>query len=300
MQARPETVAPATAPHARPRSEAQRAAARTNGARSRGPVSAEGKARSSRNAFRHGLCSPAILAPGEDPAAFAALLAELRAEHAPRTASEALLVERLAVAFWKLARCDRLEATLATIEPHCPTGRLFPDPGLPRLLSRVPELNAVLRHQAQLQREVHRLLRTLAERAAAAPSDRPDHDPAAEPSDDARGDPFDGPADAPDDEDLRNEPEPTSPAAARGPVSFVPPADPVGPPGPVAADPASTTEPPAEPGPGLLDRARSDPALARTIEDQLLANGDLRGFERARRALDRPSDRDDPTNGNPA
>ena len=300
MQAQPEILLPAGASLRRPRSEAQRAAARANGARSRGPVTTEGKARSSRNAFRHGLCSPAILAPGEDPAAFAALLEELRAEHAPRTASEALLVERLAVAFWKLARCDRLEATLATIEPHCPTGRLFPDPGLPRLLSRVPELNAVLRHQAQLQRELHRLLRTLAERTGAEVCDRPDHDPAAEPSDDARGAPLDGPTDAADEQNLRNEPEPSSPAAAQGPVPVVPSADPPGPAGPLAADPASTTELAGEPGPGLLQRARSDPALARAIEDQLLANGDLLGFERARRELDRPSGRDDPTNGNPA
>jgi hypothetical protein len=82
-----------------PRSPAQLEASRANGSRSRGPVTAEGKARSSRNAVRHGLCAPAILAPGEDPEAFAALLADLRAEHAPRTASEALLVERLALTF---------------------------------------------------------------------------------------------------------------------------------------------------------------------------------------------------------
>jgi hypothetical protein len=256
MQAEPELRAPATAPHPRPRSEAQRseaqrAAARRNGARSKGPVTAEGRARSARNALRHGLCSATALAPGEDPAAFAALLSELRAEHRPRTVSEALLVERLALTFWKLARCDRLEATLATIEPHCPTGRLFPDPGLPRVLSRVPELNALLRHQAQLTRELHRLLRTLAARPEPAVS----HE--TEP-----GDPTPPDEPAPLDEIPQNEPEPAPPAEA---------------PQPEAAPPAEA--------PTLLEQARTDPTLAQAIQAQLLANGDLEGYARACREL---------------
>jgi len=156
------TLAPPHHPP-RPRSPAQREAARRNGARSKGPVTAEGKARASRNALRHGLCSPAILFPGEDPAHFEALRAALEAEYAPASPSARLLVERLAVTVWKLARCDRLEARLATIEPHCPTGRLFPDPGLPRILSRVPELATLLRWQAQLDRQLHRLTKSLAE-----------------------------------------------------------------------------------------------------------------------------------------
>jgi len=167
------TLAPAPQPP-RPRSPAQREAARRNGARSKGPVSAEGKARASRNALRHGLCFPAILFPGEDPAHFEALRAALEAEYAPASPSARLLVERLAVTVWKLARCDRLEARLATIEPHCPTGRLFPDPGLPRVLSRVPELATLLRWQAQLDRQLHRLTKSLAEHARfASPSGEP-------------------------------------------------------------------------------------------------------------------------------
>jgi len=167
------TLAPPHHPP-RPRSPAQREAARRNGARSKGPVTAEGKARASQNALRHGLCSPAILFPGEDPAHFEALRAALEAEYAPASPSARLLVERLAVTVWKLARCDRLEARLATIEPHCPTGRLFPDPGLPRILSRIPELATLLRWQAQLDRQLHRLTKSLAEHArCASPGDDP-------------------------------------------------------------------------------------------------------------------------------
>jgi hypothetical protein len=172
-RSRPVTLAPPHHPP-RPRSPAQREAARRNGARSNGPVTAEGKARASQNALRHGLCSPAILFPGEDPARFEALRAALEAEYAPGSPSARLLVERLAVTVWKLARCDRLEARLAAIEPHCPTGRLFPDPGLPRVLSRIPELATLLRWQAQLDRQLHRLTKSLAEHARfASPSGEP-------------------------------------------------------------------------------------------------------------------------------
>jgi hypothetical protein len=182
------------APAPRPRSPAQIEAARRNGARSNGPVTAKGKARASRNALRHGLCSPAILFPGEDPAHFEALRAALEAEYAPASPSARLLVERLAVTVWKLARCDRLEARLATIEPHCPTGRLFPDPGLPRVLSRIPELATLLRWQAQLDRQLHRLTKSLAERDRCA---SPSGDPApAEDGPEADGEP-DPPATAP-------------------------------------------------------------------------------------------------------
>jgi|GEM_PF-4573416 len=156
----------------RSRSEAQREAARANGARSRGPTSAEGKARSSMNAFRHGLCSPAILAPDEDPEAFAALLAALRAEHRPTDVTDELLIERLAVALWKLDRCDRLEARLAACPPRPPAGRIYPD-GTPVLLTRAHELATLSAHAARLERAVHRLLAALAARPARARAEVP-------------------------------------------------------------------------------------------------------------------------------
>ncbi len=153
------------APLPRPRSEAQRSASRLNGARSRGPVTAEGRARASRNALRHGLRAATLLAPGEDPAAFEALLDGLRTEYAPADATRELLVERLAATLWKLRRCDRLEAELAACPPRPPAGRVYPD-GTPVLLTRSAELSVLSAHAARLERALHRLLAALAGRPA--------------------------------------------------------------------------------------------------------------------------------------
>mgnify|MGYP000389188572 FL=1 len=240
----------------RPRSPAQIEASRRNGARSHGPIGPEAKARASRNALRHGLCSTRSLAPGEDPEAFEALLADLHREAAPRTRLEALLLERLALTFWKLARCDRLEATLATIEPHCPTGRLFPDPGLPRILSRVPELSLLLRYQGQLGRDLQRLLKLvmdplldrLAETAPEASAEEDAPAPA-----EAAGPPPAAP---------RNEPEPAPPRSAKS-TAAAPGPGPTGPRdvGTAPPEPPMRNEP--EPSLGAIGPApRGEPGRA--------------------------------------
>jgi hypothetical protein len=86
-------------------------ASRINGAKSRGPRTVAGKARSSRNALKHGLCARTyLLLPDERAAEFAAFRAALISELAPAGALQIVLAERIAVAAWRLARADRLEA----------------------------------------------------------------------------------------------------------------------------------------------------------------------------------------------
>ena len=64
-------------------SSARAEASRRNGARSRGPVSAAGKARSAQNAIRHGLRARSVLLADESAGDFAGFAAALRAELAP-------------------------------------------------------------------------------------------------------------------------------------------------------------------------------------------------------------------------
>ena len=52
----------------RPRTPAQREQSRRNGARSRGPVTAEGKRRSSRNSLKHGLLARRLRPSGDTSA----------------------------------------------------------------------------------------------------------------------------------------------------------------------------------------------------------------------------------------
>ena len=88
-------------------------ASRQNGARSRGPKTAAGKARAARNALRHGLSARRhLLLDDEDAAAFAAFEAAARTELAPAGEFQADLVARIVTAAWRARRADRLEAAL--------------------------------------------------------------------------------------------------------------------------------------------------------------------------------------------
>jgi hypothetical protein len=96
-----------------PVSSARAEASRKNGAKSRGPKTPEGKARSAQNALKHGLrAEKYVVLPEEDAAEFAGLEAALIEELAPVGVLQTVLAQRIAVAAWRLARADRIEADL--------------------------------------------------------------------------------------------------------------------------------------------------------------------------------------------
>jgi hypothetical protein len=84
---------------AAPISSARAEASRKNGAKSRGPRTPEGKARSARNALKHGLrAQKHVVLPKEDAAEFTDLEAALFEELAPVGALQIVLARRVAVA----------------------------------------------------------------------------------------------------------------------------------------------------------------------------------------------------------
>ncbi|MHC4788876.1 MAG: hypothetical protein ACYS8K_06700 [Planctomycetota bacterium] len=90
----------------------KRVANRANARKSTGPRSAGGKAKSSRNALKHGLRSQSVLAPWENAAEYEAFSAELLAQLAPRNALERLLATKVVVEAWRLRRASRCEAEI--------------------------------------------------------------------------------------------------------------------------------------------------------------------------------------------
>jgi hypothetical protein len=82
---------------------------RANGAKSKGPVTAAGKARAAGNAVRHGLVAEVVRDPDERRR-LVERIERLEAEFQPATAFEAALVERIAFALNRLERAERFEA----------------------------------------------------------------------------------------------------------------------------------------------------------------------------------------------
>jgi hypothetical protein len=160
-------------------SEARAAANAANAQHSTGPRTEAGKARSSRNAVSHGLCSSQnFIMPGEE-SDFASTHDTLIDQLAPAEGIEMYQFEIALHASWSLRRCRLVEDAL--FETHGPEALL--DPQLAK------SFTGLQRYEAHHQRSFDRALRTLrtfqaerlARRAAAGHEDPiPVHVPVAE------------------------------------------------------------------------------------------------------------------------
>ena len=93
-----------------PRTEAQIAASRANGAKSKGPVTPEGKSISARNAERHGFFSQLATIKGESPQEYAVVSADLYEAWQPTDEYERCLVDTMATCMWRRMRMLVLES----------------------------------------------------------------------------------------------------------------------------------------------------------------------------------------------
>jgi len=90
--------------------------ARANGAKSRGPATPEGRAKSSRNSLRHGLSAKTVVLPAESRDQFQLLLDAHIQQFQPANSVEADLVEAMAIARWRLRRIWAIETSLLANE----------------------------------------------------------------------------------------------------------------------------------------------------------------------------------------
>jgi hypothetical protein len=86
------------------RTPAQIEASRLNGAKSHGPITPEGKQRSSQNAVKHGLTARTVVLCAENHELFEQLEQDYVDSLQPATILELHLVQRIAVAEWRLRR----------------------------------------------------------------------------------------------------------------------------------------------------------------------------------------------------
>jgi hypothetical protein len=206
------------------RTEAQIAASRANGRRSEGPVTPEGKARSSQNAFRHGLLADCVLLVGEETANFQAYLDQHIARFLPADDVEMNLVEEMVSAAWRGRRATGLQTIFFSTEfgNIAPSGNEGQD-----LLDAVnklagsPGIRLLHRYEVHHHRVYHRCIDTLIKLQKSRPA-------------------------APAEAELPNEPKPVLPNEPEAAVPNEPKTDPTSP-GPIGVHRCSSVANPSFP-----------------------------------------------------
>ena len=89
---------------------------RQNGAKSLGPVTAQGKRTASQNAVRHELCTRSVTLANESEPEILSLLTDLTNVYAPEDEIESLIVTQITVYTWRLFRAFGMETDLVNNE----------------------------------------------------------------------------------------------------------------------------------------------------------------------------------------
>ncbi len=129
---------------------AQIIANQQNALLSTGPRSAEGQARASQNALRHGLTAQHIVVRDDEQEEFAGLRASLLAGINPQGVVEMSLFQQFLHAAWRIERCHRLEE-----ETWTGTAEDLANPQIAATLDRIS------RYEARALNAYHRALKQL-------------------------------------------------------------------------------------------------------------------------------------------
>src|SRR6266446_2371031 len=147
--------------------------ARANGAKSRGPKSAETKEKSSRNSLRHGFTARnIILLECESADEFQKMEDDFAAMHQPATPAEQDLVDEMVVARWRINRIRTIDTVILDCEmvrkkPEIEKQYVQPDSGIHmamafRTLAEDSRCTSLIsRYESRLSRMYDRAYRTL-------------------------------------------------------------------------------------------------------------------------------------------
>ena len=133
---------------------------RQNAQKSTGPKTEEGKARSSQNSVRHGILAQHMYltdTPAESPENFEIIMSGLYDAYNPQDGHETILIQRIAVSYWRLARAYRYES-------HClQTNRAQNPDADPNefLLPNPQQMERIVRYEGMIGRDLNRNINQL-------------------------------------------------------------------------------------------------------------------------------------------
>jgi hypothetical protein len=139
-----------------------------------GPRTDAGKARSSQNAVKHGLCSERAVIAGEDPAEWESFREEIVKSYAPATFLERELAERVALQMWRQRRAARYEVELfsAVYDDESGDGDAGPTRH-ERALLLMKALDKIVRYESHIARQLKEAAQLLREAQASRPMAAP-------------------------------------------------------------------------------------------------------------------------------
>jgi hypothetical protein len=136
---------------------------RTNGALSTGPVTEEGKQRSSQNAMRHGLLSRSVVLQNESQDAFREQLEQYVQSFDPQIPVEMDMIEEMTSAYWRMRRLWAVETRMwdEQLDQQTSGDQMTRLTGSFGMLADTNRFGVLNRYEARLHRIYQRALKNL-------------------------------------------------------------------------------------------------------------------------------------------